>query len=361
MYFTLKDEAAQISAVFFSRSNQFLKFEPEDGQKVIAIGRVSVYDQRGQYQMYVQRLEPKGIGSLQLQFLQLKERLEKEGLFAEERKRQIPLYPRRIGLVTSPTGAAIQDMFKIFKARKYGLELFLVPVKVQGEGAGDEIAGAIDQLNQLDEPLDVMIVGRGGGSLEDLWAFNEEIVARAIARSQVPIISAVGHEIDWTIADFVADLRCHTPTAAAEQVVMKWDELESGLRETRERMQNAVRNLIESKRETLVNLKESYAFKQPKVYIDQLFQRVDEFSRQMQNYLKGIFQGRKQLFANSVGKLKSLSPLGILERGYSITFDQKDNLIKEASQVRVGDLIRTRLKSAIVKSKITEVEKTHGT
>jgi exodeoxyribonuclease VII large subunit len=360
MYFTLKDEAAQISAVFFARANQFLKFDLENGQKVIAIGRISVYDQRGQYQIYVQRLEPKGIGALQLQFLQLKERLEKEGLFSEERKKPVPLYPKRIGLVTSPTGAAIQDMLKIFKARKYGLQLFLVPVKVQGDGAGLEIAGAIDQLSQLDEPLDVIIAGRGGGSLEDLWAFNEEIVARAIARSKIPVISAVGHEIDWTIADFVADLRCHTPTAAAEQAVMKWDELEDGLRETRERMQNAIRNLMESRREALINLKESYAFKQPKVYIEQILQRVDEFSRQMQNYLMRIFEEQKQLFSNRVGKLEALSPLGILERGYSITFDQKGHLVKEVNQVRIGDSIRTRLKSAVVKSKITEVEKTHG-
>ena len=361
IYFTLKDEAAQISAVFFARANQFLKFELEDGLKVIAIGRISVYDQRGQYQIYVQRLEPKGIGTLQLQFLQLKERLEKEGLFALERKKPVPLYPKRIGLVTSPTGAAIQDMLKIFKARKFGLHIFLVPVKVQGEGAAREIAQAIDQLNQLDKPLDLMIVGRGGGSLEDLWAFNEEMVARAIARSKVPVISAVGHEIDWTIADFVADLRCHTPTAAAEHAVMKWDELEDGLREIRERIQNAIQNLMETKREALINLKESYAFKQPKVYIDQLFQRVDELSRQMQNYLKGIFQGRKQLFLNWVGKLEALSPLAILERGYSITFNEAGHLVKEAGQVRAGELIRTRLRSAVIKSKITEVEKTHGT
>ncbi len=354
IYFTLKDEAAQISCVFFAKSNQFLKFELEDGLKVICIGRISVYDQRGQYQIYVQRIEPKGVGALQLAFLQLKEKLEKEGLFSEERKKLIPLYPRRIGLVTSPTGAAIQDMLKIFKRKTFGLHIYLCPVRVQGDGAAREISDAIDELNRF-EPLDLIIVGRGGGSLEDLWAFNEEVVARAIASSKIPIISAVGHEVDWTIADFVADFRAHTPTAAAEKVVMNWDELEEQLRQGRERMQNAIQTLLDTKREALSSLKETYAFRQPLVYINQLSQRVDELLRQMQNYLKGIFQEKRQLFQNWVGKLEALSPLAILERGYSITFDERENLLKELKQVRVGELIKTRLKSGVIKSKITEV------
>ena len=354
IYFTLKDEAAQISCVFFAKANQFLKFDPEDGLKVICIGRISVYDQRGQYQIYVQRMEPKGLGALQLAFLQLKEKLEKEGLFSVERKKPIPLYPKRIGLVTSPTGAAIQDMLKIFKHRTFGLHIFLYPVRVQGDGASAEISDAIEQLNRL-ELLDLIIVGRGGGSLEDLWAFNEEAVARTIARSKIPIISAVGHEVDWTIADFVSDFRAHTPTAAAEKVVMNWDELESSVRQVNERMRNAIQNILGTKRDALIHLKESYAFRQPQVYIGQLSQRVDELLRQMQNYLKGIFQGKKQLFQNWVGKLEALSPLAILERGYSITFDEQGNLIKEIKQVQLGKLISTRLKSGTIKSKITEV------
>ncbi len=354
IYFTLKDEAAQIGCVFFAKANQFLKFELEDGLKVICIGRISVYDQRGQYQIYVQRMEPKGVGALQLAFLQLKEKLEKEGLFSEERKKQVPLYPKRIGLVTSPTGAAIQDMLKIFKRKAFGLHIYLYPVRVQGDGAAYEISEAIDRLNQF-EPLDLLVVGRGGGSLEDLWAFNEEVVARAIARSKIPIISAVGHEVDWTIADFVADFRAHTPTAAAEKVVMNWDELDEQLCQSRERMQNAIQALLNTKREALVNLKETYAFRQPLVYINQLSQQVDELLRQMQNYLRGIFQEKKQLFQNWVGKLEALSPLAILERGYSITFDGQGNLLKEMKQVQVGELIKTQLKSGVIKSKITEV------
>jgi len=353
MYFTLKDETAQISAVFFAKANQFLKFELKDGLHIICIGRISVYDQRGQYQIYVQRIEPKGLGALQLAFLQLKERLEKEGLFAPERKREIPLYPTRIGLVTSPTGAAIQDMLKIFRRKKFGLEIYFCPVRVQGDGTAEEIRNGIEELNRFGS-LDLIIVGRGGGSLEDLWAFNEEIVARAIVESKIPIISAVGHEIDWTIADFVSDFRAHTPTAAAEKIVMHWNELERRLQHSSERMKNSMYNLLQMKQEELINAKDSYAFRQPMVFVNQLSQRVDEMLRQMQNYSKGIVQEKKQNLRNLSGKLNALSPLAILERGYSITFDEQGELLRELRQVRVGQTIQTRLKSGILKSKITE-------
>ncbi|MBI4357775.1 MAG: exodeoxyribonuclease VII large subunit [Candidatus Omnitrophica bacterium] len=354
IYFTLKDETAQLNAVFFANANQFLKFELEDGLHVICIGRISVYDQRGQYQIYVQRMEPKGLGALQLRFLQLKEKLEKEGLFREERKKPIPLYPKRIGIVTSPTGAAIQDMLKILKRRTFGLEVFVFPVRVQGDGAAEEISDGIDRLNQFGR-LDLIIVGRGGGSLEDLWAFNEEQVARAIARSEIPIVSAVGHEVDWTMADFVADFRAHTPTAAAEKVVMNWDELDERLREVRERMQTAIKNLVGSKREALMSAKESYAFRQPQVYINQLSQRLDELLRQMQNYLNRVFQEKKQLLRSWAGKLHTLSPLGVLDRGYSLTFDSQGSLLKDVKQIQVGEFIRTQLKSGTLKSKVTEL------
>lgn len=354
IYLTLKDETAQISAVFFANSNQYLKFELKDGLQVICIGRISVYDQRGQYQIVVQRMEPKGLGALQLAFSQLKERLEKEGLFAVERKKQIPFYPTRIGLVTSPTGAAIQDMLKIFKRKKFGLEVYLCPVRVQGDGSAAEISKGIQTLNQFDF-LDLIIVGRGGGSLEDLWAFNEELVARTIVQSKIPVISAVGHEVDWTIADFVSDFRAHTPTAAAEKVVMHWDEMEERLRQARERMKNSMSHLFDVKKEAFAGVRDSYAFRQPLVYIHQLSQRVDEMLRQMQNYLKGILQEKKQTFRHLVGKLEALSPLAILERGYTITFDQDGNLIQDRLQTRIGQMIKTRLKSGTIKSKITEI------
>ena len=245
-------------------------------------------------------------------------------------------------------------MFKIFRRKTFGLHVFLFPVRVQGDEASREISDAIDRLNQF-EPLDLIIVGRGGGSLEDLWAFNEEVVARAISRSRIPIISAVGHEVDWTIADFVSDFRAHTPTAAAEKVVMNWDSFKERLREFRERMQMGIEGILTAKREALTGLQECYAFRQPLVYIHQLSQRVDELLRQMQNYLKGVFQEKRQRFQNWVGKLEALSPLAILERGYSITFDEQGNLLKEAKQARVGNLIQTRLKTGTVKSKVTEI------
>lgn len=359
IYFTLKDAAAQINAVFFARENQSLRFELKDGLQVICMGRISVFDQRGQYQLYVNRVEPKGLGALQLAFLQLKEKLEKEGLFEAARKKPIPAYPKRIGIVTSPTGAAIQDMLKIFRKRSFGLHVFLYPVRVQGEGAGREISEAIDRLNQMGS-FDLLIVGRGGGSLEDLWAFNEEEVARAIARSEIPVISAVGHEIDWTISDFVADFRAHTPTAAAEKVLMHWDELASRLREHRQRMQIAVQNLLTAKREQLAHLKEAYAFRQPLSYVRQMAQRVDELLRQMQNYLKGIIVHKRQVFESFAGKLDALSPLAILRRGYSITFDAHGVVLRETSRLNIGDLIRTRMSSGTVESKITKVKAGDG-
>lgn len=355
MYFTLKDETAQIGCVFFARENQQLKFELKDGLQVICIGRISVYEARGQYQIYVSRVEPKGLGALQLAFLQLKEKLEKEGLFAQERKRPIPRFPKRLGIVTSPTGAAIQDMLKIFKKRAYGLEIFIYPARVQGEGSAQEVAEGIDALNHF-QPLDLLIVGRGGGSLEDLWAFNEEIVARAIAKSEIPVISAVGHEVDWTIADFVADFRAHTPTAAAEKVVMFWDELDEKIRQTRERMQNGIQFILENQRQRLSRVKDSYGFKNPLHYLDEFKQRIDEFARQIQNYIHSLVERKHHQFQNLSGKLEALSPLAILNRGYSLTFDQAGNVLKDSRKVSAGALIRTKLNKGTVESKVIKSE-----
>ena len=268
IYFTLKDTDAVIKAAFFSRYNQGLKFELKDGLQVICFGKISVYEPRGDYQLYVERIEPKGLGALQLAFLQLKEKLSKEGLFDLARKRPIPRFPRTVGIVTSPTGAAIHDILHIVNRRFKGTNILINPVKVQGDGASEEIARAIDEMNQQDD-IDVLIVGRGGGSLEDLWAFNEEIVVRAVFRSRIPVISAVGHEIDWTICDWVADLRAPTPSAAAELVVQSCEELEVRLRDFRTRLTNSLRNLIQEKKESLRVLQESYAFRQPFNLINQ--------------------------------------------------------------------------------------------
>jgi len=335
IYFTLKDESAQINCVFFARENRSLKFEPKSGLQVICAGRISVYEPRGTYQVYVQRMEPKGIGALQLAFLQMKEKLEKEGLFQIERKKEIPNFPRSIAVVTSPTGAAIQDMLKIFRKCQVGLHVYIYPVRVQGEGAAEEIAKAITDLNDAND-IDLIIAGRGGGSLEDLWCFNDENVARSMSQSRLPIISAVGHEIDWTIADMVADYRAHTPTAAAELIVMHWDELENRMREHRERMVLGIENWLSLRRDTLLNIRESYAFKQPLSHLDQWKQCTDDLSRNMQNYFANFLQHKKQSFQNLIAQMEALSPLSVLKRGYSLTYDDRGKVVRQAKQLKVG-------------------------
>jgi len=357
MYLSLKDSASQISAAFFSRSNQGLKFQLKDGLKVVAFGRLSLYEARGQYQFYIERVEPKGLGALQLAFLQLRDKLNKEGLFDAERKRPIPQFPRTVGLITSPTGAAIRDMLQVINRRSRGTSILLNPVRVQGEGAAQEIARAIDEMNQLPEgEVDVLIVGRGGGSLEDLWAFNEEIVARAVHRSRIPVISAVGHEIDWTICDWVADLRAPTPSAAAELVVQNTSEILDRVEESRVRIHNAARNYLMLKKKTVASLLQSYAFEQPRVLLDQFSQRFDDLFRQLNQYVKSAVLTKQQAFHSAAGQLRTLNPLAILERGYSLTFLKDGELLKQVNQVRSGDKLATRVTDGVIYSTVTGKE-----
>jgi exodeoxyribonuclease VII large subunit len=278
LYFTLKDESSQLRAVMFRMQNRLLKFEPEDGLQVVCYGRLTVYDPRGEYQIVVDHLEPKGLGALQLAFEQLKEKLSGEGLFDPARKRPLPTLPQKIGIVTSPTGAAIRDILQIIDRRFANVHILLYPVRVQGPGAAQEIAQAIDELGQW-PGLEVMIVGRGGGSLEDLWAFNEEGVARAIHRSPVPVISAVGHEIDFTIADFVADLRAPTPSAAAELVIGNKLELVQNLENLVWRLNQMVRTTLESWQERLGSL--IHRLTDPRKRIADQRLRLDDFSSRL--------------------------------------------------------------------------------
>lgn len=354
IYLTLKDESAQISAAFFSQYQRGLKFELKDGLKVLAFCRVSIYEARGQYQLYIERVEPQGVGALQLAFQQLKERLAKEGLFAEERKRLIPKFPKTVGVVTSPTGAAIHDILNVVNRRFCGTHVLLYPVKVQGEGAAGEIAAAIAAMNEQAE-ADVLIVGRGGGSLEDLWAFNEEPVARAVFGSRIPVISAVGHEIDWTICDLVADLRAPTPSAAAELVVSSRLELEERLRGRKERLDFAIHGMFERFQEQLSNFAGSTAFRQPQYLLDQFTGRVDELGRRMGNCLNSLVDSKGQTFQGVMGRLNALNPLAILERGYSVSFNEKGDIIKSVRQVSAGDLLRTRLHKGSLVSKVTAI------
>lgn len=355
MYLSLKDDKSSISAVCFAGQNRNIKFDPKDGLQVLAFGRISLYEPRGQYQLYIERMEPKGMGALQLAFLQMKEKLEKEGLFDPKHKKAIPRFPRVVGVVTSKTGAAFQDILNVVNRRFCGTTILLNPVQVQGEGSAKQIARAIRELNDYGG-IDVMIVGRGGGSMEDLWAFNEEIVARAVFESKIPVISAVGHEIDWTICDLVADLRAPTPSAAAELVVQNRQELERGLMEKTMRLRGRMLSILEEKKAELESFQESHAFKQPQILIGQFSQRVDELLRQMQNYLKSCYSEKKQEFQGYAGRLHALSPLAILERGYSISLREDGTLLKDAAKLKKGDRIQTRLQKGTVYSEVTRID-----
>ncbi len=355
MYFRIKDEGAVMDAVMFRGSNSILRFKPKDGTQVLVFGKVSVYEKRGQYQMYVERMEPKGVGALQLAFEQLKEKLRNEGLFETSRKKPIPHLPKKIGIITSPTGAAIRDILNIVNRRFSNIHILILPVLVQGPEAAPDIAKAIDTMNKR-EDIEVLIVGRGGGSMEDLWAFNEEIVARAIARSKIPIISAVGHEVDFTIADFVADMRAPTPSAAAELVIPEKTELESTVRSLRQRLENAVRSDWALLKEKLARITSSYSFRQPRSYVEQMQQRLDDTLRHLVNQTKSMMESAGRDFKEVVVQLEALNPLSILKRGYSVTYDAHEKLVLHAEQLEVGDIIKTRLQSSSLHSKVIKTE-----
>ncbi|MFH1208301.1 MAG: exodeoxyribonuclease VII large subunit [Candidatus Omnitrophota bacterium] len=354
IYLTLKDESAQIQAAFFSQYQRGLRFELKDGLKVLAFCRVSIYEARGQYQLYIERVEPQGVGAFQLAFQQLKEKLAKEGLFAEERKRPIPKFPKTVGVITSPAGAAIHDILNVMNRRFCGTHVLLYPVKVQGEGAAVEIAAAVGTMNERAE-ADVLIVGRGGGSLEDLWAFNEEPVARAVFGSRIPVISAVGHESDWTICDLVADLRAPTPSAAAELVVSSRLELEEHLRGHKERLDLAMNGICERYREQFSGLASSAAFRQPRYLLDQFTGRMDDLGRRMESRVTTLVSSKSQIFQGIMGRLNALNPLAILERGYSVSFNEKGDILKNVRQISKGDVIQTRLHKGSLVSKVSAI------
>lgn len=355
IYFTLKDNMSEIRAVMFKNSHQRLRFELEDGLHVLCYAKVSVYEKRGEYQLLVEYIEPRGIGALMLALEQLKKRLEQEGLFDPARKKQLPFLPQRIGIVTSLHGAAIRDILKILRRRFYNLHIIIYPVKVQGDGAALEIAQAIDDFNRIGG-IDVLIVGRGGGSIEDLWAFNEEIVARAIARSQIPIISAVGHERDFTISDLVADLRAATPSAGAELVVQRKDILEEKLNVLAERMVKAIKANFAERKERLSLLENRYGIRQFKNTVLEKMQRIDELEERIRAHIVHIFKRNKQSMEYFLRRLEGVNPLAVLGRGYSICFDDKGNVIRDVKQLKLGDVIRTRLAQGSFKAKVEEIE-----
>ncbi len=354
-YFSLKDENAQIKCTLWRFRGDWLRFEPEDGIQVIALGSISVYERNGQYQLDVTKLIPAGIGKLEIQFQRLKEKLWKEGLFDEEHKKPIPEFPESIGLVTSPTGAAIKDMLEIIQGRFPCVRIIVNSVRVQGEAASEEIARAIAEFNQFAN-IDVLIVGRGGGSLEDLWAFNEEIVARAIYDSKIPVISAVGHQIDFTISDFVADLRAPTPSAAAQMVVRDKQELLKELRSGTEKLTYYQSSLIEYSKQRLRAAQQSYGLKRPSDLVSQVSQRVDDLTRFLLEKIKNYFEFQKNSLSLNDEKLKAMSPLSVLKRGYSIARKlPKLEIIKDAVLLEKEDRLEVKFFKGKVKSKVEQV------
>ncbi|MDI3546726.1 MAG: exodeoxyribonuclease large subunit [Halanaerobiales bacterium] len=358
MYFTLKDDSASINAIMFRSNNQHLKFALEDGLKVNAHGYISLYRPRGIYQFYVDKIEPAGKGALYLAFEQLKARLEKEGLFAAEHKKDIPLLPKKIGIVTSPTGAAIRDILSVVRRRFDNVSVLIVPSLVQGEQAADQIVRGIEYLNLRDD-IDLIILSRGGGSIEDLWPFNEEKVARAIYNSKIPVISGVGHETDFTIADFVADLRAPTPSAAAELAISSRLELEKNLAGIYTRLCKAVQYKIENYQERVAALARKRIFTNPVELVASQFQQLDDLSRRLQWGMEKTLAKNQERFRILNGKLESLSPLKTLARGYSIT-TAEGRVIKDISQVEVGDLVSTRVKDGVIFSRVEGKKKEGG-
>jgi exodeoxyribonuclease VII large subunit len=349
-YFTLKDQQSQIRAVLFRSSQRFLKFTLQHGTQVVCRGRVGVYEPRGEYQLILEYIEPKGIGALQLAFEQLKTKLEKEGLFDLEHKRELPLLPQRIGIITSPTGAAIRDMLRVIKRRHPRMHIIIYPVPVQGAEAAPSIVEAVQYFNR-ERSVDVVITGRGGGSLEDLWAFNEESVARAIHASTIPVISAVGHETDYTISDFVADLRAPTPSAAAEMVVESEHRFREHIGSLETGLLRSMRQQIEQGRSSLREYLR--VLRDPRRMLEQYTQRVDELTNRLAPGLNHHLRKDRARLQSLTSALGHLNPLGILARGYSITKElPSGNILKDASAVAPGDLLSTRLHQGEVLSRV---------
>lgn len=339
MYITLKDEGGVLKAVMFKGSAQSLAFEPSDGMKVLARGRVSVYEAGGAYQLYIEEMIPDGVGELYIAYEQLKKQLEEEGLFSSEHKKPIPQFPKSIGVVTASTGAAVRDIINVITRRYPLAKIVLYPAQVQGTGAAQSIVGAIEYFNAVGG-VDTLIVGRGGGSIEDLWAFNEEITARAIFNSKIPVISAVGHETDFTIADFVADLRAPTPSAAAEIAVPSVIELRNRINTDKNRISQNIAQRIESSRLLLKRFK----MRTPKDKIDDYSLRLDALMRSMENSLRIKTMSMRNQLAEKAAKLDALSPLQTLSRGYSIPTTEDGSVIRSAEELTEGMEFTLRLK-----------------
>ena len=341
-YFSLKDATGALSCVLFKSSARHLRFRPEDGMKVIAYGRVTVFQRDGQYQLYVDALTPDGVGELYVAFEQLKARLHQEGLFAPEHKKPIPRCPDTIAIITSAAGAAVHDMLRILRARWPMAQVRLLPVRVQGAGAARELAGAVRYANRW-RLADVILIGRGGGSMEDLWAFNEEVLARAVYESQLPVISAVGHEPDVTIIDFVADLRAATPSNAAELAVPDRNEVTQHVTQLELRCRQAIQSRLQRERQRLDRLTASPALTEPLRQIEERRMLLDDRQYRLAQALRHRLSGEQTRFAGLLAKLDALSPLKVLRRGYAFARDETGAVVTSAASVELGERLSLRL------------------
>lgn len=354
-YFTLKDSTATIRAVMFKSRAQLLRFAPKDGQQIVAAGQISVFERDGQFQLYVEQLFPDGIGELNLAFEQLKERLGAEGLFDETRKQSLPLLPKRIGIVTSPTGAVLRDIYTVAKRRFPGVALVLYPVQVQGPEAPGQIAHAIAVFNNRQD-VDVLIVGRGGGSLEEFWAFNEETVVRAIAASHIPVVSAVGHQTDFTLADFAADRRAATPSQAAELVTPDVNEWQRHIINLQTRLVKHFRTELTANRLRLDKCLQSKSLQNPRFLLQDKQQLLDQYMQRLEQSMRQLQTVKRQQLALHLAKLDMLSPLAVLSRGYSLVQNGEGNIIRHAAQVVPGQQLTVLLAKDALRVEVIERE-----
>ncbi len=354
-YFTLKDEGGALRSVMFKSSNAKLKFLPENGMKVIVHGRISGFVRGGDYQLYADDMEPDGIGSLYIQYEQLKKKLEAEGLFAASRKKPLPKIPGRVGIITSPTGAAIRDMINVTGRRFPFAELVLYPSLVQGDGAPAQLIAGIEYMNR-NSAADVIIIGRGGGSIEDLWAFNDEALARTVAASKIPIISAVGHETDFTICDFVADKRAPTPSAAAELAVPETEELKRKFANVIGRMELSLTKQNEALRRRLDAAAKSRALTHPEHFIDDKRMQLLAASERLDFVFSRTFERKQQTFARITAKLESLNPMAVISRGYSAVFKADGTLVKSIKQLKKGDLFSLRTSDGDITGEVVSTQ-----
>ncbi len=356
-YFTLKDDQAQIRAVMWRSAAARLKFNLADGLDVICHGHIDVYAPRGSYQLVIDELQPKGVGALELALRKLREKLAAEGLFDPARKRKLPAFPRRVAFVTSPTGAAVHDFLQVLGRRWRGVDVLVIPARVQGEGAVQEIVAGIRLANRIVPRPDVLVVGRGGGSLEDLWSFNEEPVVRAIAASRIPTVSAVGHEIDVTLADLAADVRALTPSEAAERIVPAAEEIGARMRGYQQRLRHAAHRRVALLRARYDGLIAQRPFRRPFDVIHDRSRKLDELATHAQRSLRRLVQDRESRLARLAGKVESLSPLAVLARGYTITQNAATRLVvRDAGDLLVGESIVTRFTSGEAVSKVERID-----